>query len=304
MTLIQLQCFLSVSRTLNFTRSANELFFTQSTLSKNIASLEKELGFQLLERNSHSVRLTEQGACFAREIQNVPDIVSRAAATAREAGRLQDSLLKIGVMEGYEIENGVLERFYRFGRDYPQITLRYERYGFRALAEKLIDGELALAITMSQMGPVDTGISHLLLEHCPVNLVVSRRNPLSQRPQLTLPDCSGLTLITLKPEESYGSYNMSVNVCGRFGCQPGAVVECPNIESQLLELEAGDGMAILDARCRVNHSPYVVAYPIRGMEYDMALYWREDSQDQAKNLLVAYLREYLDVLGSSPAETP
>ena len=294
MTLIQLQCFLSVSRTLNFTRSANELFFTQSTLSKNIASLEKELGFQLFVRNSHSVRLTEQGACFAREIQNVPDIVSRAASAAREAGKLQNSLLKIGVMEGYELEEGVLEQFYRFRQSYPQITLRYERYGFRELAEKLIGGELSLAITMTQMAPVDTGISHLLLEHCPVNLVVSKRSPLAQQPQLTLSDCSGMTLVTLKPEESYGSYNTSVNVCTRYGCQPGAVVECPNIESQFLELEAGDGMAILDARCRVNKSPYVVTYPIRNMEYDMALYWREDSRDPAKTLLLDYLREFLE----------
>ncbi len=294
MTLVQLQCFLSVSRTLNFTRSASELFFTQSNLSKNIAALEKELGFQLFERNSHSVRLTEQGACFAREIHNVPDIVSRAAFAAREAGKLRDRVLKIGVMEGYEIGEAVLERLHRFQKDYPQITLHYERYGFRDLAEKLIAGKLDLTITMSQMGPLDTGISHMLLEHCPVNLVVSKRNPLSKEPQLTLSDCSGATLITLKPEESYGSYNISVNICDRYGCQPGEVVECPNIESQFLELEAGDGIAILDAKCRVNNSPYVVTYPVRNMEYDMMVYWREDSQDQAKTLLVAYLKEYLN----------
>lgn len=43
MTLFQLQCFVSVANTLNFTRSANELYITQPALSKSISSLEQEL---------------------------------------------------------------------------------------------------------------------------------------------------------------------------------------------------------------------------------------------------------------------
>ncbi len=302
MNLVQLQCFLSVSRTLNFTRSANELFFTQSHLSKNIASLEKELGFPLFERSSHSVRLTEQGACFAREIQNVPDLVTRATSEARKAGKLPSSVLRIGVMDGYELAERTLGWFYGFQQDYPQITLRFERYGFRGLAEKLLAGELALAVTMRQTSPLEAGMSQLLLERRPGRLVLSRRNPLSQQPQLTLSDCSGVTLVTLKPEEAFGSYSTAVNVCNRYGCQPGAVVECPNIESQFLELEAGDGMAILDAGCRVNRSPHVAVYPIQNLEYDLAAYWREDGADQAKTLLAAYLKARLEEAG--PPEIP
>jgi DNA-binding transcriptional LysR family regulator len=291
MNMVQLQCFLSVSRTLNFTRSASELFFTQSNLSKNIAALEKELGFQLFQRNSHSVQLTEQGACFAREIQEVPDLVSRAAAAAREAGKLQNTVLLVGFMEGYAPDAALLDQLYQFQKDYPQITLRYERYGFRELAEKLIAGELSLALTMSQLGPVDTDIRHMLVERCPVNLVVSKRNPLSQREELSLSDCAGATLVTLEMAEFNGGYSLAFNALERYGCQVGRVVECPNIESQFLELEAGDGISILDAKSTINSSPYVVTYPIPDLEYEVAAYWKTDT-DQATGLLIERLKDF------------
>ena len=44
----QLLCFLTVSRTLNFTTAARELYCTQPALSYQIRSLEKELDLALL----------------------------------------------------------------------------------------------------------------------------------------------------------------------------------------------------------------------------------------------------------------
>lgn len=48
----QLLCFLTVSRTLNFTTAARELYCTQPALSYQIRSLEKELDLTLFERST------------------------------------------------------------------------------------------------------------------------------------------------------------------------------------------------------------------------------------------------------------
>lgn len=53
--------FTSLARNLNFSTTARELYITQSTLSKHIALLEKELGAVLFARDSHKVELTEAG---------------------------------------------------------------------------------------------------------------------------------------------------------------------------------------------------------------------------------------------------
>ena len=63
----QLLCFLTVSRTLNFTTAARELYCTQPALSYQIRSLEKELDLALFERSTTRVALTECSA--ARQTQ-------------------------------------------------------------------------------------------------------------------------------------------------------------------------------------------------------------------------------------------
>jgi DNA-binding transcriptional LysR family regulator len=68
----QLDAFVEVARSLNFTKAAARLNITQSALSQRIRKLEEELGAALLIRAPGAVRLTETGHrilrfCQARE---------------------------------------------------------------------------------------------------------------------------------------------------------------------------------------------------------------------------------------------
>ena len=58
----QLLCFLTVSRMLNFSAAARELYCTQPALSYQIRNLEKELDLALFTRSTTQVALTEAGA--------------------------------------------------------------------------------------------------------------------------------------------------------------------------------------------------------------------------------------------------
>lgn len=61
----QLRMFLSLTGSLNFSRTAEQFFVTQPSLSKAIRDLEEELGLRLFERSTRSVRLTESGERLA-----------------------------------------------------------------------------------------------------------------------------------------------------------------------------------------------------------------------------------------------
>ena len=67
----QLLCFLTVSRTLNFTTAARELYCTQPALSYQIRSLEKELDLALFERSTTRVALTEAGRAFVPQAEGI-----------------------------------------------------------------------------------------------------------------------------------------------------------------------------------------------------------------------------------------
>lgn len=67
----QLLCFLTLSRTLNFTAAARELYCTQPALSYQIRSLEKELDLALFERSTTRVALTEAGRAFVLQAEGI-----------------------------------------------------------------------------------------------------------------------------------------------------------------------------------------------------------------------------------------
>lgn len=64
----QIKCFLSLAKTLNFTKSAQNMYLSQSTVSKNIKNLEKEIQVKLFERDYHKIYLTEKGKIFYNQM--------------------------------------------------------------------------------------------------------------------------------------------------------------------------------------------------------------------------------------------
>lgn len=96
----QLEAFVAVARTLNFTRAAERLNLTQSALSQRIRKLEDELGAALLVRAPGAVRLTDTGnrilryceAKEALEAEILADLATNAsgelAGALRVAGHL------------------------------------------------------------------------------------------------------------------------------------------------------------------------------------------------------------------------
>lgn len=68
MEITQLKYFQVVARHEHMTRAAEELFITQPTLSKTIALLEKDIGFQLFDRNKNRILLNDAGKIFLSHV--------------------------------------------------------------------------------------------------------------------------------------------------------------------------------------------------------------------------------------------
>ena len=61
MTITQLETFLKIAQTKNFTSAANELGYAQSTVTTQIKLLEDELGCLVFERLGKTIVLTPEG---------------------------------------------------------------------------------------------------------------------------------------------------------------------------------------------------------------------------------------------------
>ncbi len=80
-----LRGFEAAGRLLSFTRAAEELFLTQSALSRQVAALEAALGVPLFLRRHRALVLTATGAAFHRDVTAVLNGLAVAAQTARGA---------------------------------------------------------------------------------------------------------------------------------------------------------------------------------------------------------------------------
>lgn len=56
-----LRCYIVVAEELHFARAARRLLTTQATVSRTVRSFERQLGVELLSRNSRQVEMTEAG---------------------------------------------------------------------------------------------------------------------------------------------------------------------------------------------------------------------------------------------------
>lgn len=99
MELYQIRYFLAVSRTLNFTRAAEECNVTQPALTRAIKKLEDELGGDLFRRERTRSHLTELGKAMMPLLQQSYDAANAAKAEAESYGRGAIAPLRIGISE-------------------------------------------------------------------------------------------------------------------------------------------------------------------------------------------------------------
>src|SRR6185295_7561220 len=84
-----IQGFEAAARTLSFTKAADELFITQSAVSRQIRSLEDHLGVALFERRPRALELTEQGRNLQRAatdlLERLQEVTDRLRTNAGAA---------------------------------------------------------------------------------------------------------------------------------------------------------------------------------------------------------------------------
>ncbi len=94
-----LQAAIAVAEDLHFSRAADRLNMSQSTLSKQILKLEHDIGFRLFEHNHQAAELTDAGRVFIAEAREVVAHAERAILSARAIADGPVEVLNIGNRE-------------------------------------------------------------------------------------------------------------------------------------------------------------------------------------------------------------
>lgn len=139
MELRQLEYVLAVAREGSFTRAAETLFLSQSSLSKQIHKLEVELGCPLFTRGRGDVALTEAGEQVVRA---APGILGTWNTLCASLARRELTLAVTPAFSHYALAGRVAD----FSRDHPEIRLQMAEYENAEVPRLLTTGRAELAI--------------------------------------------------------------------------------------------------------------------------------------------------------------
>jgi DNA-binding transcriptional LysR family regulator len=149
MEMHQIRYFLGVSRTLNFTRAAEECNVSQPSLTRAIKLLEDELGGELFRRERNHSHLTDLGSRMLPLMQQCYDTAQgvRSLATAMKKGEI--ATLRLALSRTIDI--GLLIPFLsELLRAMNSLELKFLRGTADEIAEIMKQGDADLAIS----GPI------------------------------------------------------------------------------------------------------------------------------------------------------
>lgn len=226
MNIQQLKFFVTISEYKSFTVAANELYISQSSLSKQIKSLEKELGVKLFNRTTRDISLTPIGSQL---VLNANKILSECDNMLQQVDRYKNNqhyTIKIGsipVLNQY----GLTPLITDFEQKHPNIKLNVVETTKSALLNMLMRFDIDLGITRT--GGINAS---LFDEYSIINdelfLVVSEHNPLSDFNEIALSDLKDEHFILMGSDPYYIHFYTNL-----FS----SVDICPHIEYSNMRLE-------------------------------------------------------------------
>ena len=290
MNTFQAECFLALSKSLNFTLTAEELYISQPTLSRNIAALEKEIGVKLLERNTKSVELTAAGLRFAK---NCEIFLARYQRILEEARMAQEGVigqLRIGIQQD-AFEPFTVELVNRFRSEYPQIQPLLCPMTLSDLVRKLNAGKLDLIVAAGELNLRNPG--RLLLSERAECAVLPPDHPLADRKTLRIEALREEPFVAMSPVASSSGHYLLLHYAKEAGFSPNIVATADSVPAMMMQVACGAGVGILYQDLEPNAHGLLRFVPLENVEkFRRWLMWDADSSNPALQAFISCAEAY------------
>jgi LysR family transcriptional regulator, benzoate and cis,cis-muconate-responsive activator of ben and cat genes len=290
MELRQLRYFIAVAEELSFSKGAQRAGVSQPPLSRQIANLEAELGARLLDRDKHSVRLTEAGKVYYAEAVKTLAAVDRTVHMTQRAARgLTGSLsLGFGGSAAYTFAPSALRKF----RDlYPGVELSLHNTPMTSQLDKLKEQSTDVGFVMLPVQ--DKTLQTRLLLRDPLVVVAPVGHPLTKSKTVGLRAIEPYELIMFPRGGGFGFFSHIIAMCKKAGFVPTVAQEVAPMESVIGLVAAGVGISVVPSVAKrllitgVEYRPLNEDYAV--MEFAMA--WRKNNTSPVVRAFVDLMSE-------------
>lgn len=297
MKLSYMREFLVLSQVLNFTKAADQLYMTQPVLSRHVAALEEDLGGKLLERDTHSVRLTPAGNraadMFQRILDSYEDLKNDVAALS--AG--SEGVLKIG-SPYYWTEDFTEGAASRFMDEYPACTLEIRSCQVTDGFQDLLDRRTDVFVTAATENIADE-VRRVAFAEDRLCVVCLASSPYADRSSMRLADLKGVRIVSSDVESGAmsGFNGALLDLLGKNGVEIEDFVYTEQVDTLGLTIRRTGAVAIMPWCVRHMDRSYLRFIPLDDEEctLPMCLYYLMDNDNP---LIARYVRIAREVYGA------
>ena len=258
----QLKSFIQVAENLNFARAAEILKITQSAVSRQIHSLENELGTKLLHRTTRTVTLTPTGISFLEDAKNIMGRLKVAQQKIQRHQSTNIQILTIGCQNEANLD--LLCKILKSCREQmPQLYPFLKVIPHRSILNLFYQDEPDLLFGFQDDIPIKSGTTYKELFRIPLCCFVPAAHPYAARPELAKEE---LYLENIVVCNSYAIPAKIAEMQNQISQHilPESTYVCENLQVLLTLVRAGYGCSVLPQMNFINSD--ICAIPLKDSE--------------------------------------
>ena len=285
----QLESFLQVAENLNFARAAEAMNITQSAVSRQIHSLEEELGTKLFFRSTRTVSLTPAGISFLEDAKDIFAKFQMATLKIEKHSHANIQVLSLGFVNEICL-NLITQILSQYQKQQPNIHPFLRYLPSRSILNLFFNGEMEILFGFQDDIPAREGIRYREITKIPICCVVPVSHPLAQHSSIKEEEILSERFIICR------SYEIPAKVTyiqHHFGQQlsPNNINFCENMIVVLSLIKAGYGMSILPQNIGCDTQlAYIPIADIDALSY--GIFYKENAKNDALKSFINVIDEW------------
>ncbi|MEE1219863.1 MAG: LysR family transcriptional regulator [Ruminococcus sp.] len=293
MDINQLNCFISVAQTLNFSEAARRNYVSQSTVSRYISDLEKEFGVQLFTRSHRDVIITNEGKILLPYAIEIVDTLKKAKTVIKQIHEGGQGKINIACdITSLAFPSKCIADF---NQHYPDITVTVNQLSDADGNSAITNSDFDFCFMPRDMVPENSGIESIVTHSDTLSVLASKNNPISKQKSISFCELANKKLLLFSETVCPILYMEIMDLLRTFHISPIIENTFDDMNSMSVAIYSGIGISVLPTSLAAySSSKYTTVIPIddtdTSVPYVMA--WNKNISNPAAKLFMEAVKKY------------
>lgn len=293
MDINQLNCFISVAQTLNFSEAARRNYVSQSTVSRYVSDLEKEFGVQLFTRSHRDVIITNEGKTLLPYAIDIVDTLKKAKTIIKQMHDGGQGRVTLGCdVTSLSFPSKCIADF---ADKYPNIVIDVKQLDGADRNQAITSGEYDFCFMPRDMVPENSGIESIVTHYESLSVVTSKNGSFKNKKSVSLRDIANEKLLLLSESVCPIVYMEIMDLLRTFHISPSIDSSFEDVVSMYISASSGIGASVVpNSLAKFTSSEYTDVYPIEDADTSIAyvMAWTKNIANPSAKLFIETVKKY------------